>query len=65
MSCLKTAAGFGIPLADAVRAAAYNPARVLGIDGRYGTLDPGKVANIAVLDSELNVKDVFFKGRKV
>ena len=65
MSCLKTAAGFGIPLADAVRAAAYNPARVLGIDGRFGALDPGKAANIAVLDSELNVKDVFFKGRKV
>ena len=47
---------------DAVRAAAYNPARVLGIDRRYGTLEPGKAANLVVLDAELNVKAVFFNG---
>lgn len=65
MSCMKTAVSFGIPLHDAVRAAAVNPARVLGISQRYGTLDPGKLANIVVLDSNLNVKSVFFKGRPI
>lgn len=62
MECLRTAVSFGIPLSDAVRAAAVNPAEVLGISGRYGTLEPGKAANVVVLDGELRVKDVFFRG---
>ena len=65
MSCMRTAVSFGIPLEDAVRAAAVNPAMVLGIFDRFGTLDPGKAANAVVLDGGLNVKDVFFKGRPV
>ncbi len=65
MSCMRTAVGFGIPLADAVRAAAVNPAQVLGIYGRYGSLEPGKMANIVVLDSGLNVRDVFFRGERL
>lgn len=65
MSCMRTAVGFGIPLADAVRATAVNPAQVLGIYGRYGSLEPGKMANIVVLDSGLNVRDVFFRGERL
>ena len=65
MECLRTAVSFGIPLSDAVRAAAVNPAEVLGISGRYGTLEPGKAANVVVLDGELRVKDVFFRGELV
>lgn len=65
MSCMRTAVSFGIPLADAVRAAAVNPAQVLGIYDRHGSLEPGKLANIVVLDSELNVRDVFFHGELI
>ena len=65
MSCMCTAVGFGIPLADAVRAAAVNPARVLGIFDRVGTLDAGKTANAVVLDENLDVKAVFFHGKIV
>ncbi len=65
MSCMRTAVSFGIPLADAVRAAAVNPAKVLGIYDRHGSLEPGKLANIVVLDSELNVRDVFFHGELI
>lgn len=65
MACLKTAVSFGIPLADAVRAAAVNPAQAIGIFDRVGSLEPGKRANVVVLDCNLNVKDVFFHGQKV
>lgn len=62
MGCLKTAVSFGIPLADAVTAAAVNPAKVLGIYDRVGSLDAGKTANIAVLDRNLELKAVLFHG---
>ncbi|MDE6590729.1 MAG: N-acetylglucosamine-6-phosphate deacetylase, partial [Oscillospiraceae bacterium] len=38
MACMKTAVSFGIPLADAVRAAAVNPAKAIGIFDRVGSL---------------------------
>ena len=62
MACVKTAVSFGIPLADAVTAAAVNPAKVLGIYDRVGSLDTGKDANVAVLDENLNLKAVLFHG---
>lgn len=65
MACMKTAVSFGIPLADAVTAAAVNPAQVLGIYDRVGSLDVGKDANVAVLDSDLNLKAVLFHGSVV
>ena len=65
MACMKSAVTFGIPLADAVTAAAVNPAQVLGIDHRVGSLDIGKDANVAVLDSDLNLKAVLFHGSVV
>ncbi len=65
MACVKHAVSFGIPLHDAVRAAAVNPAQVLGIFHRLGSLDVGKTANLAILDDHLNLKDVFFHGQRV
>ncbi len=65
MACVKTAASFGVPLADAVTAAAANPAKVLGIYDRVGSLDPGKEANLAVLDGRLDLKAVLFHGKVV
>ena len=65
MACLKSAVSFGIPLADAVRAAAVNPAQVLGVFPRMGSVDTGKLANLAILDENLELKDVFFRGRLV
>ncbi len=65
MDCMKTAVSFGIPFADAVRAAAVNPARAIGIYSRYGSLDAGKWANVVLLDRELNIKAVIFKGKVI
>lgn len=65
MGCLKTAVSFGIPLPDAVRAAAVNSAKSIGIYSRYGSLDLGKRANLVILDENLELKDVFFRGQLV
>ena len=65
MRCMKTAVSFGIPLEEAVWAAAVNPARAIGIFSRAGSLEPGKRANLVVLDQDLEVKDVFFRGQRV
>ena len=65
MACMRSAVSFGIPLHDAVRAAAVNPAQVLGVFDRLGSLDVGKTANLAILDQDLNLKDVFFRGQLV
>jgi len=55
----------GIPFADAVRMAAYNPAEAIGVDDSIGSLTPGKKANIAVFDKNLNVKMTFINGNLV
>ena len=66
MGCMKQAIGMGIPVADAVRAATYNPACAIGIDDRAGTLDIGKEASIVVLDkNDLSVRAILFKGKQV
>ena len=65
MACMRSAVSFGIPLHDAVRAAAVNPAQVLGVFDRLSSLDVGKTANLAILDQNLNLKDVFFRGQLV
>ncbi len=65
MNCMRTAVSFGIPIKDAVRAAAYNPAKVLGIDRDFGSLENGKVANIAVLNADLSLRAVIARGQLV
>ena len=66
MGCLRQAAAFGVPLADAVRACTYNPARSIGIEDRAGTLDVGKEASLVLLDqADLSIRAIVFKGQVV
>jgi adenine deaminase len=60
MGCMRKAVEFGIPLADAVRAASYNPAQAIKIDDRAGSLDLGKEASIVLLNKE----DLFVDGKE-
>jgi N-acetylglucosamine-6-phosphate deacetylase len=55
----------GRPLADVVRMATLTPARIIGWEDRIGSLEPGKMADILVLDAQLNVQRVFVGGREV
>ncbi|MCT4356884.1 N-acetylglucosamine-6-phosphate deacetylase [Streptomyces sp. Je 1-79] len=52
----------GLPVEAVVQAISANPARVLGIDDRVGSLEPGKDADLVVLDAAFDVKGVMRKG---
>lgn len=66
MGCVRKMAEFGIPLADAVRAATYNPARAIGIDHRAGTLEVGKEASFLLLDQkDLSLRGIWQRGVRV
>ena len=66
MGCLRQAVKFGIPLADAVRAASLNPARAIGIDHRAGSLEDGKEASFVLLEQDsLAIRAIVFKGALV
>ncbi|MFB4311233.1 N-acetylglucosamine-6-phosphate deacetylase [Actinomadura sp. GTD37] len=58
----RAVADAGLPVEDAARAASLTPARALGIGSRTGSLEPGKDADLAVLDDDLQVAWVMKHG---
>jgi N-acetylglucosamine-6-phosphate deacetylase len=54
-----------VPLPEVVRMASLTPARILGVDDQVGSLETGKRADVVVLDTELNVKQVYVSGQRV
>ncbi|MDR1651761.1 MAG: N-acetylglucosamine-6-phosphate deacetylase [Synergistaceae bacterium] len=66
MGCMVTAVkDMGIPLHAAVKCASYNPAAALGISAERGSLEPGRTADIVILDEALNVTDVILRGEHI
>jgi N-acetylglucosamine-6-phosphate deacetylase len=55
----------GAPLAEGIRMASANPARVLGLETRKGSLDPGKDADVVIFDDDLDVKATIIGGKVV
>jgi N-acetylglucosamine-6-phosphate deacetylase len=54
----------GIPFEKIVRTVTINPAKLLKIENKKGVLKRGNDADIVILDKELNIKDIFVKGKK-
>lgn len=54
----------GLPLPQAVRMVTLNPARVLGLDGRQGSIVPGKVADLAAFNDDFTVWRTMIGGRR-
>ncbi|MFI1173730.1 N-acetylglucosamine-6-phosphate deacetylase [Streptomyces melanogenes] len=52
----------GLPVEDAVRALSANPARLLGVYDKVGSLEPGKDADLVVLDEHFALKGVMRRG---
>ncbi|HEY1469276.1 MAG TPA: N-acetylglucosamine-6-phosphate deacetylase [Candidatus Acidoferrum sp.] len=59
---LRNIVKLGIPLRDALRMLTLNPAKLLGIEFKKGALRAGADADILLLDSALNVKQVYTRG---
>ncbi|MEV6998577.1 N-acetylglucosamine-6-phosphate deacetylase [Streptomyces sp. NPDC093982] len=54
-----------LPVEDAVAALSANPARLLGRYDRIGSLEPGKDADLVVLDADFDLKGVMRRGEWV
>lgn len=55
----------GLAVDDVVRAISANPAKLLGMYDRIGSLEPGKDADLVVLDAGFDLKGVMRKGEWV
>ncbi|MEU6928244.1 N-acetylglucosamine-6-phosphate deacetylase [Streptomyces sp. NPDC046385] len=51
-----------LPVESVVQALSANPARLLGVYDRVGSLEPGKDADLVVLDADFELKGVMRKG---
>ena len=55
-----THSGYG--LCHAIRMASLTPAEAIGISHKVGSIEPGKIANLMIIDDEVNIKKVIFMG---
>lgn len=55
----------GYGLCHAIRCATLNPAKLLGLDDKLGSLEKGKIANLILIDDAVNVKRVILEGETV
>jgi len=51
----------GIPLWDVVKMASLTPARMLGLAGKRGSIQPGKEADLLILDRQLNIQTILLQ----
>jgi len=62
---LRNIVALGVPLNDSVRMLTLNPASLLGIEFKKGSLRPGADADILLLDEGLQITNVWARGLAV
>jgi N-acetylglucosamine-6-phosphate deacetylase len=55
----------GVSLTQAINMASLNPARVMGMEKKMGSIRIGSLANFVVLDQDIQVVDTISKGKSV
>ena len=67
LQCVRTAVTeMNIPLESAIKCATINPAKSIGIDRDYGSIEIGKLANIILLDkTTLQLKSIIKNGKLI
>ena len=53
----------GAPICDLIKMVTSTPAKTIGLYNERGSIEPGKIADLVVLDEELNVKGVLLEGQ--
>lgn len=63
MDCIRTAVNeMGIPFESAVACSTINAAKSVGLDDKYGSITPGKVGNVVLLNKDLSLNKVILNG---
>lgn len=62
---LKNIAGLGVPIHEAVRMASLVPARVVGIDSEYGSIEEGKRADLIAFHEDITIEMSMRAGEPV
>ena len=52
-------------LCHAIKFASINPARMARLDREVGSLEPGKKANLLIMDDMVRIRSVFLEGETV
>ena len=52
----------GVSLPEAVKMVSANPARIMGLTGRKGSLAPGYDADLVIFDEDINIRKTIIKG---
>lgn len=52
----------GLPVWEAVKMASLNPASFLGIQETYGSIQPGKSADLLIFDDDIHISSVYVSG---
>lgn len=65
-----TAAAFGLPKDEALKAVTLYPAQIFGVDKLVGSIETGKIANLVVTDGDIlehrtRIKHMFINGNSV
>lgn len=53
----------GVPLHDAVKMMTLTPARIIGLGGKKGSIQPGKDADLICFDGNVNISGVMVEGK--
>lgn len=56
---VKNLVSYGVPLAQAVKSATLIPAIQIGMDKEIGSIEPGKAADLVVLDKDMKIASVW------
>ena len=67
LDCMRTAVlEMNIPIESAVKCATVNPAKSVGLFDRYGSMTPGKVANVVLLKKDgLKTDRILLRGKEI
>ena len=52
----------GLPVWEAVKMASLNPASFLGIQETYGSIEPGKSADLLIFDDDIRISSIYVSG---
>ena len=52
----------GVPLAEVIQMASYNPARIMNIHHQKGSLETGKDADMVIFDEDIDISTTIVNG---